>query len=341
MERIEHTYKRTGIDILRGISIIGIVLFHLFPSAFPGGFIGVLFFFVLSGYLMSEQILSRLRNNDFSIISYYKKRICRIYPPLFMMIVVTCSFLTFTDISRLNGILPEIISIFTGCNNWWQIVNDMPYFSQLEGGSLFTHLWFLSVELQFYIIAPLILMLYYNVCTGSNMCTGEADGKAVHCAKQHSAKHLHFVFLLLAASSALWMFWLYVPGEEPVRVYYGTDTMAFSLFIGMFLRIAAYRYAFLRRALREKYFYCIAAGFVIITVLLFLIVQGQSDYLYRGGMFAISLVFAYVLNVFENSEETIKKLPFVSALAYIGRKSYIIYLWHYPVIMLAINYFKG
>ena len=132
-----------------------------------------------------------------------------------------------------------------------------------------------------------------------------------------------FIFFAAAVISALRMFCLYIPGEEPSRVYYGTDTMAFSIFIGIFIGAAKTCCHILNRSFACKNrFYILSAVFAIIIILLFITVNGYSDRLYQGGMFIISLMFAVIL-------------------AYIGRKSYIIYLWHYPVIILISDYMRG
>ncbi len=324
MEVSNQMYKRTDIDVLRGISITGIVLYHISPAVFPGGFLGVVFFFVLSGYLLSDRILTQLNNHSFSIANYCKRRIRKIYPPLFTIVVVVCSYLTLTDIEKLNGIFTEILSIFSGLNNWWQISNDTSYFSRFADVSPFTHMWFLSVTMQFYIFMPPILILYNRF------------------QKNRAGGSLRFVFLLFALLSALLMSYLYDPGNGPERVYYGTDTMAFSLFIGMFVAAAGKNAASAPCILtRRKHFFLISAGFAVITFLLFLTVNGQSAYLYRGGMFIISLCFAFVLYVFENNEKAFKNTLPIQLLSFMGRKSYIIYLWHYPIITFVFNYLKG
>lgn len=317
--------KRIGIDSLRGIAIIGIVLYHLFPEVFPGGFLGVPLFFVISGYLMITTAKERYNNNCFTFITgYYKKRIGRIYPALFTMIVVILSYLTLADIKRLSGIRSEIFSIFLGINNWWQISRNASYFSRFANASLFTHMWFLSLEIQFIIIWPVLFIIYNRLV------------------KYADEKKMCFIFFAAAVISALRMFCLYIPGEEPSRVYYGTDTMAFSIFIGIFIGAAKTCCHILNRSFACKNrFYILSAVFAIIIILLFITVNGYSDRLYQGGMFIISLMFAVILNTAENNEDSVKNIPFISILAYIGRKSYIIYLWHYPVIILISDYMRG
>lgn len=256
-------------------------------------------------------------NGDFHIGSYYKKRIKKILPPLFTMVMIVCCYLTLTESSLLIGIRHEIYSIFLGYDNWWQIRHSASYFSKLALASPFTHLWFLAVEIQFYILWPILYVLYQKCCqyiSGRKMC---------------------FVFLALALLSAGRMFMLYTPGEDPSRVYYGTDTMAFPLLIGMFLGAVRQQYKSLSRRVKKN----TAARFVIfflVVCALFVTVDGQSPFLYQGGMFLISLFFAYLIHMIENQEERTDSLPKPTFLSLLGDKSYGIYLWHYPLIVLAL-----
>lgn len=117
-----------------------------------GWFLGVPLFFVLSGYLMFVTSQRNWENGNFHIAGYYKKRLRKIVPPLFTMVMVICCYLTLTQSSQLIGIRQEICSIFLGYDNWWQIQQQTSYFSKLACASPFTHLWFLAVEIQFYLL---------------------------------------------------------------------------------------------------------------------------------------------------------------------------------------------
>ena len=328
--------KKTGLDALRGIGITGIVLYHVFPTVFRGGFLGVPLFFVLSGYLMFITGERDWKRGSFRIGAYYSRRFRKIMPPLFAMVMMVCCFLTLTKSELLIGLRQELCGIFLGYDNWWQIAKKASYFSRLACSSPFTHLWFLAVEIQFYLLWPFLFLLYKKASV-------RLDGKK-----------LCFVFLLLALLSAGKMFFLYKPGEDPSRVYYGTDTMAFSLFIGIFLGALVSEYGassgsntFGHTQIRTL----LSALFLVAVTVLFLTVDGQSPLLYQGGMFFISLFFACAVYVTERLEivpatdtaQNTKKrrqptrarraLPLLSLL---GRKSYGIYLWHYPILVLAL-----
>lgn len=316
--KMEKKKKHVGLDALRGIGISGIVLYHLFPSVFPGGFLGVPLFFVLSGYLMFLTSENARKKGAFHVGAYYKKRIHKIIPPLFAMVVVTCCYLTLTHSDYLIGIRQELCSIFLGYDNWWQIGQHASYFSRLSGGSPFTHLWFLAIEIQFYLLWPTLFMLYQKAC------------------RLVGGKRACFVFLLLALLSAARMLILYVPGDDPSRVYYGTDTMAFPLLLGIFLGALRQEYPSLCRPLSRRTTLSLLGIFMLLLSILVLTVDGQSAHLYQGGMFLVSLFFVGAIHLMENRKNDDALLTHTPLLSLLGKKSYGIYLWHYPIIILAL-----
>jgi peptidoglycan/LPS O-acetylase OafA/YrhL len=315
---VNEIHRLSGLDALRGIAIVGIVLYHLYPAIFPGGFLGVPLFFVLSGYLMFTTSDRHWEKGDFHFGNYYKKRFLKIFPPLFITVIAVCSYMTLFQREQMAGIRQELCSIFFGYNNWWQINENSSYFSRLINASPFTHLWFLAIEMQFYLLWPVIFWLYQKACKtfgGNRMC---------------------FLFLLLSILSAGRMWYLYTPGEDPSRVYYGTDTMAFPMLLGIFW--GAFNRQFKRvrlPAVSPKKAAILLSGFVFVTIMLFFSVTGISSIVYQGGMFLVSLFFLAMLCITESLEESVAKWLDVSLLSKLGAKSYLIYLWHYPIIILA------
>lgn len=316
MKENKKIQNRKGLDILRGIGITGIVLYHMFPSVFPGGFLGVPLFFALSGYLMFITSEYSWKEGNFHIRNYYKKRIVKILPALFTMVMAVCCYLTLTHSSRMIGIRKEIGSIFLGYNNWWQISRNTSYFSHLAGSSPFTHLWFLAVEIQFYLLWPFVFLLYKKLC------------------RIFGNKKMCFLFLLLALISAGKMLFLYTPGGDPSRVYYGTDTMAFPLLLGIFLGAAGQAWnTFWPSA--GKHAGLLFPAFLAALCILFVTIDGQFQFLYQGGMFFFSLFFACMIILIEKQDTLFRRLPNFPLFSFLGKKSYGIYLWHYPLIILA------
>lgn len=317
MKKRNLPHKNKSLDVLRGIGISGIVLYHAFPSLFPGGFLGVPLFFVLSGYLMFVSSDTQWKQGMFRIRSYYQKRLARILPSLFAMVMGVCCYLTLFYPEQLIGIRQEICSIFLGYDNWWQIGQHTSYFSSFSH-SPFTHLWFLAVEIQFYLLWPILFLAYQK---GSQIIGG---------------KKMCFFFAVLALLSASRMFYLYIPGGDPSRVYYGTDTMAFPLLIGMFLGALRSQYEQLCFSVSRQTIYAVFFCFLLSLCALFLLIHGQNDGLYRGGLLLISLFFAGFINLLENQEAAATALSDAPLLYLLGQKSYQIYLWHYPVVTLVL-----
>ena len=137
MRRMEYRNQRgkmhiEGLDALRGIAILGVILYHLMPGKVPGGFLGVNMFFVLSGYLIYRTSVWDLREDRYSAISFYKKRIGRIYPVMIVMVIAVVGFLVLYMPQVVKGKLGEVISIFGGYNNIWQVRQSASYFARLH-----------------------------------------------------------------------------------------------------------------------------------------------------------------------------------------------------------------
>lgn len=149
-----------GIDGLRAIAVIGVILYHLMPQSVSGGFLGVPLFFVISGYLMTDILLFEWENRQkIKIRDFYFRRVKRIYPSLLVLFIVTGSIFPFISKKYLLNFKEIITSSIFNVNNWWQIANGFSYFDRFSNESPFTHLWSLSIEGQFYIVWPIILAI--------------------------------------------------------------------------------------------------------------------------------------------------------------------------------------
>ena len=315
---MEYNY---GINFLRAVAIIGIVLYHIFPLTIQGGFMGVCFFFLISGYLLAKQTNLSWRNQEFSVRKYYIKKFLRIYPPLYIMVMTVLAYFTLFQRPLLLGAREETASIFLGVNNWWQMATHASYFMQITEHSPFTHLWYMGVEMEYLLLCPLLFWLYHKI----NEKTKEKGG-------------MIFLLLLIVASGVLMAVLFHSRGVN--RVYYGTDTRAFTFLMGVCLGLG-------EDSLQQKlplWFFekCSRIIFAVclgVTIALFVLVQGESAWLYQGGMVAISLLFA--LLVFSMNCVKGQELLFTKSriLQFIGKKSYYIYLWHYPILFVWLYLF--
>ena len=295
-----------GMDGLRGIAIIGITLFHMFPNVFKGGYLGVVLFFVLTGFLMVITNKKKMENKEFSVIKFYVSRIKRLYPPLLVMVFTTLGIYFFLANDSLRGMKMQVLSIFAGFNNFWQISQSLDYFTRIANTSPFSHLWFLSIEMQFYLIFPLLLFGLYKL--------EEKKGKS------NTIKTM----LGVTVAFALIMPILYLRGVNVTRLYYGTDTRIYALFAGMLLG-----WIYTKEEETKKNFY-ISLSLIGILAVSYFIFAGKMPIVYLLVLALTTILSMFLIEKTANSSVSLD----VPILDWIGRHSYEIYLWQYPVIYL-------
>ena len=309
-----------GLDAMRGIAILGVVFYHLIPGKFPGGFLGVNMFFVLSGYLIYKGAEWEVTNGKYSVQKFYMKRIKKIFPPLIIMICSVCGMLAIFIPEVLKGKTSEIISVFGGYNNLWQIQQNASYFARMSNQSPFTHLWAIAIEMQFYIVWP---VLFFMIKRGE---------------KYFSKKKTLIILALVVLVGGAWMSVLYSPQNDVSRLYYGTDTRMFSLLMGVLVAIIQNN---LKHSESKIVSYAKNIFLVMLSVLCicgYFIVEGQSAYVYLGGLFVNSVICALIVLLMSGSgfSRVIEKSP----LTIVGKISYEIYLWMYPIIFI-FGYYKA
>lgn len=307
-----------GLDGLRSLAIVGVTLFHMFPEAVPGGYMGVSLFFVLSGYLLAYTCSRQLAQGSFSVAGYFWRRVKRIYPPLLLVLLVSTGVYYFLAPDIVAAVRPEIVSVLLGYNNWWQIAQNADYFTRLINTSPFTHLWFMGIELQYYLLWPVLFFLYAVL-------------------QNFFGTRAALLFMaVLGIASACVMPLSYVPGDDVTRLYYGTDMRVYALLFGAVMGLhradagpCAMQSEFLRRI------FCAAFAVVLsATVIAYLFLDGQNPLVYQGGMLGMTLIFCLMLRLTENRGLPFGALLDIQIFRWIGKKSYGIFLWQYPVILL-------
>ncbi len=309
-----------GINFLRAIAILGIVFYHIYPWNVRGGFLGVCFFFLISGYLAVRQAEARYEKQGIRPRLFYIKKFLRIYPPMYIMVMSVVAFLTLFHKDLLIGIREEVFSILLGYNNWWQWATQTSYFQKVSEHSLLTHLWYMGVEIQLLIVWPWLYLFYKKV------------------AEKKWGKKAILYWVLLAVLSIVLMMVLY--DETNInRVYYGTDTRSFAFFFGVILGLKEDDWIkFGKNRLDGVLGFILVALLTLAMVVSFFTIEGFCKWLYFGGMAGISILYGlqlYLMNLCNFSEKWICDNPLVQ---WIGKKSYLIYLWHYP-ILFALRFF--
>lgn len=306
-----------GIDGLRAIAVLAVIAYHLNIKWVPGGLLGVTLFFVLSGYLITDILLKQLnQNKKLNLKTFLIRRARRLLPAMFIMLAAVSLWLAMSDANRLLSLKGDIGSALLYINNWWLIFHEVSYFESFGPASPFGHLWSLAVEEQFYLVWPLLLVAVIRFVP--------KRGK------------LALWTLAAAALSAGAMILLYQPDADPSRVYYGTDTRAFSLLIGAALAIV-WPSRKLSEAIssRSRMLLDTAGTAGLVIVLLMIGKVGEYDsFLYRGGMVLFSVATAVVVAALAHPASKLARLVGSKALTWIGVRSYGIYLYHYPIIVL-------
>ena len=310
-----------GLDGIRALAILGVLLYHGGIDVFPGGFLGVDVFFVLSGFLITTLLLEQFQARgtiDFG--RFYLGRARRLLPALVLMLVVVGIAVAaiYQDAApRFRG---DALASLLYVSNWWYIVADLSYFEFTGRPPLLAHLWSLAIEEQFYLIWPLLLFLIM---------------------RSLGLRGVRWVALVVAVASSIWMAVIAIQADMPVvtdpsRIYFGTDAHISGLLIGAFIatvwrpgRLPVQTFPAARVALWVTGILALAgilAAYVFVTEF--------TPLLYRGGFLVFSGVVALLIMVATHPAIGLGALLGTGVLRYIGQRSYGLYLWHWPVFLV-------
>ncbi len=315
-----------GLDGLRGIAVLAVIIYHADISALVGGFLGVDVFFVLSGFLITNLLLAELaRTNTINRKNFYLRRIRRLLPALVLVLIasVLVSGLVVTDAAyQVRRDLPWAI---TFALNWSYLFFEESYFLNISRPPLLQHLWSLSIEEQFYVIWPPLIVVLFKL-------------------PLWRAKPRQKIFVLslgLALASTAWMTYLSISNgfpipNDPSRVYFGTDTHAMGLLIGC-ATAALWRSENLSRNLTpDRATAMNGVGLLCLAgIAYFFIFIGElNEWLYRGGFLVLSILTAVLIVIAAHPGLKFGARLGNPVLKWFGDRSYGIYLWHWPVFVL-------
>ena len=300
-----------GIDILKAISLISVIIYHFYE--YKGTYIGVILFFVISGYLITEVLYER----DDSYFSFIKRRYNKIFPPLIAVLTFTyLAFYYFYDYISEKLIYSSLSSLF-GVSNLYQISTGMSYFER--SGDLFPllHTWSLSIEIQFYILFPFLIYLFKKL---------KLDKKVIIA-----------IIMALSFISAGQMFYKEYINWDISAIYYGTDTRIFSIFMG-----SAFYFLFKDRDLENEKQKLNIISYVCLGVIVVIVLS--VDYLsksnYYGFLFLISILGSFMTVTSLKTGFLDFENPVANTLAKLGEHSYVYYLWQYPLMIFSLEFFK-
>ena len=301
--------RSIGIDIIKAISLISVIIYHLYE--YKGTYIGVVLFFVISGYLITEVLYER----DDSYFKFIKRRYTKIFPPLIVVLTISClAFYYFYGFLSMKLVFNSLSSLF-GFSNIYQIFSGMSYFER--SGDLFPllHTWSLSIEIQFYIIFPFLIYLFKKL--------------------KLNIKVIATIIIILSLISGGIMFYKEYMNYDISAIYYGTDTRIFSILIG-----SVFYFLFKNKELNPKRANILSYIFLGIIVVITLSVDYSSKSNYYGFLYLISILGGFITVTSLKTGFLDFKGPIAKPLSKLGEHSYVYYLWQYPIMIYSLEYFK-
>lgn len=313
-----------SIDSLRAIAVISVIIYHIDVNYLSGGFLGVDLFFVLSGYLISSLIIKDYRQTgSLNLWNFYIRRGRRLLPAVYFMITVVLIVMVvfnkyLLEKSHLDGLFGYIYT-----SNWWYIFHKLNYFDSFGAQSPFKHLWSLAIEEQFYMFFPLLFLVFNN-------------GKLVKGQKFFRLNR-NFKYIVLGLIGISLFIHIYLFDINNInRIYFGTDTRAFSLLVGV---MGALLYPMGRLSRSESketsIKYSIASILSIISFIVLMWFTSEYDsWLYHGGFLLVAVLALIVIITSGKQNTLMSKILSIKPLVYIGKISYSLYLWHFPILVL-------
>jgi len=302
---------------MRALAILAIIFYHLMPHVLPGGYLAVNIFFVLTGFFITASVIEEYSQKEkLAYKRYLARRFHRLFLPLLWMLTSVTAYITLFQRDLLLNLRPWLLSSLGMVNNWWQISVGGSYFEQFYVQSPFVHLWFLSVMSQFYVIWPLIVLLLLALYKDKRIILWTAAG--------------------LSLFSALAMGLLYEPGQDASRVYYGTDTRLFSFMIGSALS-AVWPLAKLNepvtKKMKRRLTLAVFFSYAVLGVMFNRMLDSQT-FTYRGGMYLNSIIIGIAVILTAHPATSLSRMMRFKPIQWLGRRSFLLYLWYFPVIAL-------
>ena len=312
-----------SIDSLRALAVLAVIIYHVDVNYLPGGFLGVDLFFVLSGYLISSLIIKEYKKTgSLNLYNFYIRRARRLLPAVYFMItVVLVVMVMFNGVllkkSHLDAIFGYIYS-----SNWWYIFHKLDYFDSFGSQSPFKHLWSLAIEEQFYMIFPLLFLLI-------NRKKKDKDG--------FYKLNRNFLYVILGVILVSLIAHIILFDINNIsRIYFGTDTRAFSLLVGA---VGAILYPMdklnTKITPQENLLYSVVSLISIAALITIMIYTSEyNTWLYRGGFLLVAILGIIIIISSGKQHTVMAKLLSFKPVVFIGKISYSLYLWHFPVLVL-------
>ena len=334
------------LDGLRAVAVGLVIIFHYWSNELilPGGFVGVDVFFVISGFIITKSLVKECFDDTFSLKDFWIRRSKRLLPAVLVLLaslimlsvilpvireyVEGSAYAWFTPyIPDLEGelaiIKDQVAAVILYFINWQFIMNDVSYFEQMGRPSLLTHLWSLAIEEQFYIVWPMIISLIIIMCKKSRALVAACVAIPL-CIS---------VFLMTIYGQA---------SPHDARAYYGTDCRAFALLFGALLAVFWDKWRETQLTVWQRcFFHMIGPCGLIIIVYLSYTMKGGELFAFQGGLQGAAVGSVMIIMAGRWHQSVTSRVLQNGILSWIGKRSYGLYLWHWPVFILtdpAYNY---
>ena len=312
-----------SIDSLRAIAVIAVIIYHIDANYLPGGFLGVDLFFVLSGYLISSLIIKEYKSTGtVNLYNFYVRRARRLLPAVYFMITVVLIIITLFNGVLLKKSYLDALFGYIYSSNWWYIFHKLDYFDSFGSQSPFKHLWSLAIEEQFYMFFPLIFLIFNRKSKSNN---------------SNSKLNKNFIYVVLSLILVSLIAHILLFDINNInRIYFGTDTRAFSLLVGV---VGAILYPMDRLSERttkkDNMIYSIVSLVSILALIGIMINTSEyNTWLYRGGFLLVAIIGLIIIISSGRQYTFMSKLLSFKPFVFIGKISYSLYLWHFPILVV-------
>lgn len=310
-----------GLDGIRAIAVLAVLLYHADVPWMPGGFLGVDMFFVLSGFLITSIVLTEIeKTGRLNFKRFYIHRARRLLPALFAVLAFSALLAAVFAPDAMAALRRDIPAAFFYATNWVYVAADQSYFDLTGRPPLLQHLWSLAVEEQFYLIWPAVAVFAFR---------GGGRGRVREWA------------IIGALASTLIMVVLSLLGGYPQpndgsRVYFGTDSHAMGLLIGAALATVWVPAKLSTKLTVGARGLIDLSGFAALglTVLVMMTSHSNASWLYWGGFLVFAVLVAVLIAATSHPASMLGRALSVQPLKWIGQRSYGLYLWHWPVFMV-------
>ena len=321
MSSVKKSRYIAPIDGLRAIAVIAVMLYHAGVNWIPGGFLGVDLFFVISGYVITRLILDSIEESSaLDLREFYLARIRRLFPSLLLLIASTTVFVAVWAPDAAKRFFTDIPFVLSGTNNWRLVANHQDYFAAIGRPPLLQHTWSLAVELQFYLIWPLVLLGILKYFGKTNIARGALS-------------------IATISGLALFLFSLNMDSASSGRIshiYFGSDTHSLGLFLGSALAVSWIPQNLSRNITQRAQDFVDFIGVIGFLGLLstFLFIDENNATLYRIAFPLAAIFGCFTLTSLVHPASRFAPLISKKPLLWIGQRSYGIYLWHWVIFQI-------